>query len=122
MDARREMELPGAALEGEDGAEEGLMERPDEDLGSDDESAPIPAPCVALVVSSPKLPNVASPVRERRLTVDPSSPEAAKLDTPTMLTALPPIERIRVVLAVLPTSTSGLLSRALGVRRCPLRD
>jgi len=56
MEARREMELPGAALEGEEGAEEGLIERPDEDLGNDEESAPIPEPCVALVVSSCKLP------------------------------------------------------------------
>lgn len=114
------MELPGAALEGVDGEEEGLMERPEDDLGSDEERDPVTEPWDALVVSSAKLPKVDSPVRERRLTLDPSSPEANP-DTPTMLPALPPIDRIRVVLAVLPTSTSGLLSRALGVRRWPLR-
>lgn len=124
MEARREMELPGAALEGEGGDEdesdERLCERLDDDLGVEGENPPIPDPCTDLVVSSASPPKVASPVLERRRGLGNSSVDA-RPDGPAKLPGLPPMERILVVLAVLLASTSGLLSRALGVRRCELR-
>lgn len=122
MDARREIELAGTPVEGEGGEdEEKLLERLDEERGTDDDSVD---PDMALDVSNEGLPlprPAPSPTRDRRRPPAPSSPEVDMLDTLAMLPALPPIDRILVVLAVLLASNSGLLSLALGERRWVLR-